>query len=613
MKTIEETSLKYQQFYLDLLADIVNSATDIEQIFQSSIEQLKHLVDAAYGAIYVYHQRVQQFRLMHYQADNGLFLPLPIVERTNHYDEDMVLQHVPLGHDMEIIPLKSIDEVEILFVFSVSQHRQPFTEKEKGLFIKETEKFLSIIIPLINDKENNLNHEFLYELSIRLFAKNAQTEILNEIVDALKIRYPNYTYCLLLSQDSDAGSLPIKMIQYTDEQAESKSTLAFLTGELQIEVQEEKNVANIYAPLVGDQAIYGVLQIITPISTYFSRKGLEFITQFANLAGIAIERITLYQNSKEQVSSLSFVNEFSRRLNSNLEIDEITKLVKNEIINLCHASEVGFIYSDHDNEAKYNVLAESTAYFSTESGKEFITFLMEKIRSDSELIFSGNFANHIASPYHSVMAIPIDHADDTNGLAVILHEDKYYFTFETFKLMQALIQHTSLAITNTLLRERLELTVITDYLTGLFSRNYLEESIEASFNADVSGVLLLFDIDNFKQVNDNYGHHVGDEVIIQVADIMRQNVDIESGHVPARWGGEELSIYLPNAMIEEGIEIATRIRERVMATSKPSVTVSCGISTWRKREQDTTINLFLRTDKALYQAKRLGKNRIEKN
>ncbi|QGS69033.1 hypothetical protein CV093_13400 [Oceanobacillus sp. 143] len=132
-------------------------------------------------------------------------------------------------------------------------------------------------------------------------------------------------------------------------------------------------------------------------------------------------------------------------------------------------------------------MAESTAYFSSERGKEFTRLLMEKIRSDREMIFSGNFTNHIASPYHSVMAIPINHADDTNGLAVILHEDKYHFTFEIFKLMQALIQHTSLAITNTLLRERLERTIITDYLTGLYSRNYLEQSIEESFDTDDRG------------------------------------------------------------------------------------------------------------------------------
>ncbi|RDW21540.1 sensor domain-containing diguanylate cyclase [Oceanobacillus chungangensis] len=613
MKTREDKSLTYQQFYFDLLADIVNSVEDVEQLFQFAIEQLKQFIDAPYGAIYVYHRRVQQFRLMHFQADNALFLPLEMVERNTHYDEAMVLQHVPLDHEVNIIPLKSIDGVEILFVLSVSQNRQPFTEEEKGIFVKETEKFLSIIIPLVNNKQDNLNHEFLYELSASLFAKNAQKEILTEIVDALNIRYPNYSFSLLLSQDSDAGCLPIKMIQYSDEQAESKSTLAFLTGELQIELQIEENVANIYAPLVGNQAIYGVLQIITPISTYLSRKSLEFLTEFANLAGIAIERITLYQNSKEQVSSLSFVNEFSRRLNSNLEIDEITKLVKNEIVNLCHASEVGFVYLNHENETEYNVLAESTAYFNTDAGSQFITFLMEKIKSDGELLFSGNFASNPDSPYHSVMAVPINHVEDTNGLAVILHEDKYFFTFENFKLIQALIQHTSLAITNTLLRERLERTIITDYLTGLYSRNYLEESIETSFKTDERGVLLLFDVDNFKQVNDNYGHHVGDEVIIQVADVMRQYVSIEDGHVPARWGGEELSIYLPNARIEEGMEIATIIRERVMATSKPNVTISCGVSTWEQGDQDTTINLFLRTDKALYRAKRLGKNRVEKN
>ncbi|RDW16367.1 GGDEF domain-containing protein [Oceanobacillus arenosus] len=613
MKTKEAYSIKFQQLYFDLLVEFANSVMDVEQIFQTAIGQLKHLIDSSYCAVYVYHPGVQQFRLAHYQADKALFQPLEIVGRNNHYDEHMVLQYVPLGMEVKIIPLKPIGDVEILFVFSVDQEHQPFTETEVISCMKETEKFLSIIIPLINNKQNNDNHEFLYELSTRLFAKNIQTEILTEVVDALKVRYPDYEFYLLLSQDSDAGGLPIKMIEYTDDQADNKSTRAFLTGELQIEIQEEEGIASIYAPLVGNQAIYGVLQIMTSISTYFSRKSLLFLTEFANLTGIAIERTTLYQNSKEQVSSLSFVNEFSRRLNSKLEIDEITRLVKQEIINLCSASEVGFIYFDAENQLGSNVLAESTAYFSTEAGKQFVKPLMDKAASEREAIFSGNFASSIASQYHSVMAIPIDHTEYSNGLVVILHEDRYHFTFESFKLMQALIQHTSLAITNSLLRERLERTVITDYLTGLYSRNYLEESIETSFKADKRGVLLLFDIDNFKQINDTYGHHAGDQVIIQVSDTMRQYVDIAYGHVPARWGGEELSIYLPNAMIEEGIEIATHIREKVEATSKPDVTVSCGVSSWKQGDQDTTINLFLRTDRALYQAKRLGKNRVEKN
>lgn len=611
MKTKEKCSIKFQQFYFDLLAEIATSVMDVEQIFQLSFERLKRLIDSSYRAVYVYHQGVRQFRLMYYQADNALFQPLEIVERNTYYDEHMVLQHVPLDKEVKIIPLKTIEDVEILFVFSVNRDHQAFTETQVNSFINETEKFLSVIIPLINNKLDNDNHEFLYELSTRLFAKNIQAEILTEVVDALKVRYPNYTYYLLLSQDSDAGDLPIKMIEYTDEQADNKSTLAFLTGELQIE--QEEGLVSIYAPLVGNQAIYGVLQIMTPIATYFSRKNLTFITQFANLAGIAIERITLYQNSKEQVSSLSFVNEFSRRLNSKLGIDEITRLVKQEIINLCDASEVGFIYFDNENHSGSNVLAESTAYFSTEVGKQFVKPLMDKVASDCEAIFIGDFASSIASPYHSVMAIPIDHTENSSRLVVILHEDRYHFTFEGFKLMQALIQHTSLAITNTLLRERLERTVITDYLTGLYSRNYLEKSIETSFKVDERGVLLLFDIDNFKQINDTYGHHAGDQVIIQVSDTMRQYVDVEFGHVPARWGGEELSVYLPNATIEEGIKIATHIREKVETTSKPGVTVSCGISSWKQGDQDTTINLFLRTDKALYQAKRLGKNRIEKN
>ena len=195
---------------------------------------------------------------------------------------------------------------------------------------------------------------------------------------------------------------------------------------------------------------------------------------------------------------------------------------------------------------------------------------MEKIRSDREMIFSGNFTNHIASPYHSVMAIPINHADDTNGLAIILHEDKYYFTFETFKLMQALIQHTSLAITNTLLKRAVRTNDYYRLSNWLYTQEIIwRQALRNPLHTDDRGVLILFDIDDFKQVNDSYGHHTGDKVIIQVADTIRQHVDIDVGHVPARWGGEELAIYLPNAKLEERIEIATRIRERVMVTSKP--------------------------------------------
>src|SRR5699024_6030326 len=99
---------------------------------------------------------------------------------------------------------------------------------------------------------------------------------------------------------------------------------------------------------------------------------------------------------------------------------------------------------------------------------------------------------------------------------IILHNEQSYFTFVRFKLVQSLIQQSTISLLNCMLREELEQAVITDYLTTLYSRSFLDKKIGQHLEWDDSGVLILFDIDDFKNINDLYGHYIGDEVIIQV-------------------------------------------------------------------------------------------------
>ena len=89
--------------------------------------------------------------------------------------------------------------------------------------------------------------------------------------------------------------------------------------------------------------------------------------------------------------------------------------------------------------------------------------------------------------------------------------------------------------------------------------------------------------------------------------------NIRGTDIGARWGGEELAIYLPRVPLETGVQIAERLVKRVRETSKPSVTISCGVSHWEKDENDCYNSLFKRADNALYEAKGTGKNKVVVN
>ena len=126
--------------------------------------------------------------------------------------------------------------------------------------------------------------------------------------------------------------------------------------------------------------------------------------------------------------------------------------------------------------------------------------------------------------------------------------------------------------------------------------------------------LAVMDIDNFKQVNDRYGHVAGDLVIAEVAACVRHVTRIND-HC-ARWGGEEFAILMPAADPHAAAEMAERVRQRVQEASIAGefgvvrVTASFGVVQWRAGESLT--DLVARADAALYQAKHLGRNRVER-
>lgn len=153
-----------------------------------------------------------------------------------------------------------------------------------------------------------------------------------------------------------------------------------------------------------------------------------------------------------------------------------------------------------------------------------------------------------------------------------------------------------------------------DKLTNLYNRAkldiLLEKELQTFERYETNSSIIMLDIDYFKSINDNYGHLIGDKVLVQIASILRSNTRITD--FVGRWGGEEFLIICPNSDIENTEKVATKLKDVLEFSDfgmKKNVTASFGISSYK--ENDTVDTLLQRADNALYNAKENGRNTVE--
>ena len=161
-----------------------------------------------------------------------------------------------------------------------------------------------------------------------------------------------------------------------------------------------------------------------------------------------------------------------------------------------------------------------------------------------------------------------------------------------------------------------ELTILssTDYLTKLNNRKNIDLALKLNENLykryTDSFSVILFDLDDFKKVNDTYGHLVGDKILIEIADLLRKYT--RESDIIGRWGGEEFIIICPKTNLQEALVVALNLKEKVSLHKFDKVgnkTASFGVSTFK--DNDTITELLTRADDAMYKAKTNGKNRVE--
>jgi len=182
----------------------------------------------------------------------------------------------------------------------------------------------------------------------------------------------------------------------------------------------------------------------------------------------------------------------------------------------------------------------------------------------------------------------------------------------------SLASHAAIALENARLHRIVERQALVDGLTGIANRRQCEDSLTAEIaRADRLGTpftLVLADLDDFKEVNDAHGHAVGDDVLREFAAVLRATV--RDSDLAGRWGGEEFLLLLPGAEAVGGAQLADRVRSSLAERSflgrdGEVVSVTCSFGVAQHRPGDDERELFASADRALYRAKREGKNRVE--
>jgi len=217
----------------------------------------------------------------------------------------------------------------------------------------------------------------------------------------------------------------------------------------------------------------------------------------------------------------------------------------------------------------------------------------------------------------SALAAPLG-GDGGVGIVSVARGDRR-FTPGEHELFSYLTNQASVSVENVDLHETVQRQAVTDELTGLFNHRRFQEvmtqEVERARRYGQEMGLIMLDIDNFKRVNDTYGHLQGDMVLREVARVLRQSSrEIDE---PARYGGEEMAVALPQTDLEGAYRFAERVRRRIEALDLPlldgdgtlKVTASFGAASLAKSPGEGKDALVAAADAALYRAKRSGKNR----
>ncbi len=349
----------------------------------------------------------------------------------------------------------------------------------------------------------------------------------------------------------------------------------------------------------------------------FSQFQIVLARLFTNYAGIAINRAHLYEDAQQRLKELETLRLASITLTSSLNLHKVLDTLLEftlEIIDKALNTHI-FLYEDDKLEFGAALWAD---------GKQGSVFahprpggLTDTTARRGELIKVDDIQDHPLfetapkSWQGSIIGLPLKFGDRIVGVMTLAHPETNAFSEDEIRFLRLLGDQAAVAIENARLHNLVDQQAHTDTLTGLPNRRALEEQFEKELHRSLrynhNFSLVIIDIDQFKAINDRYGHPTGDEFLQQLSNRMKQS--LRSMDFLVRYGGDEFALLLPETNAEAAHQIAARLEEAVRSFTFPvgeetlSVTISFGCATYPKDGKSLKA-LMDSADQRLYTAKK---------
>jgi diguanylate cyclase (GGDEF)-like protein len=330
---------------------------------------------------------------------------------------------------------------------------------------------------------------------------------------------------------------------------------------------------------------------------------------------------------EERVSDLEILNATARRLAASLQLEELVDAVARETCKaIPEAEAVALVHRRAGDRVGlmidgFDRVSDKFFRRTMQNGEGAAGWVMTNGRprrigdlsADPEIASRGG-----AHGIRSWLGVPLFMYGGCEGVIAVQSSHARAFRTDHQRLLESLALQIAAALQNAHLYE----LAMVDGLTGLFMRRYfdarIEEEIERSKRYGTAFSVVMVDVDDFKHLNDTHGHLIGDRVLRGIANVVKSQM--RGVDTAARYGGEELALILPRTEMVSAYNVGERIRSAIAemrittdSDTAPAlrVTASFGIASYPESKARDGEDLVRRADRALYRAKKTGKNRVE--